>query len=935
MKRELTYSGMGPMEVLPVELGGTGQSSDKDTINDFNMLTIPELNAVDGVLAYRQDGTIDPAMIPEEVFTLTPIHLEYETYVPMNTAITFKITDFDSWYQYNFSAVFGGQPLAVSLDNETGVFSMTTPGNIGQITFTLNGTVYHINVVNMAAVRVIKPAFNTPVAGSVNIGKTTQLAASAMVLSNNGSPSHDKSDWQVALDVNFTQLVFQSVNDTANKTSIEVSLPTPSTMYFARVRYHDAVYGNSPWSTTLAFTTKNTFAISSEVAKLLASDGVTGDYLGEAGNGYGPRGSFQSTTVDDRGGVIAASIRRIGSNGNSQGGLFIWEKQSGGWTETKKILSSTSTQAQSMVLTIPTGASITVGIQGSNPSTTTYTTSQTITIPAGTTSVVLTGKGQDGTTLVSAVAPTFSDSVYGYSYSYTINPGPTPTSSGPTWPQNPTYTFSSPDGLTDNGSGTATFVSAVLVGSGANITYSFPRGNITAFATYNTTRTTGLNATAVINGQTYTFAGGVSVPATQSTQTHTVSNYGYFARDIALCSAVTAMGGQPLALNIPVGGSITVTTEGQTTLTNVYTTSPVLTVPTGTTLITLTGKGQDGTTTTDIGPPVTSVETTGLSSTATINGQTYTFSGGIGVPAMTNTFSIRSYEGRLVALNAQSMNNVQFSYDLIFYKDIGNDWTVAKTFTNIGIGKASDLTFKFSKDGNTFVLSDTVNNRLLVYTFTADWNTPAVINLGTFGITLPSTLGVGNNVTVNADGTKIAMTLIDSASVRHFVVLTLSGGVWSKTTQYDFPVGDYIDAIYANDDLSVFAGIVSTGSYPVLNIYTYNGTTLTKVQVIEPPEADKVNSTFGAAMDISGNGNTIAVSSLHYNQSSQVSTALIHIFERQSTVWQLARSLSAADEVLEDRFGVEVDLSGDATTLVTNGFSGVSRNNRGAIYVFQ
>ena len=281
------------------------------------------------------------------------------------------------------------------------------------------------------------------------------------------------------------------------------------------------------------------------------------------------------------------------------------------------------------------------------------------------------------------------------------------------------------------------------------------------------------------------------------------------------------------------------------------------------------------------------------------------------------------------------MNNVQFSYDLIFYKDTGSDWTVAKTFTNIGIGKASDLTFKFSKDGNTFVLSDTVNNRLLFYTYTADWNNPMVINLGNFGITLPASLGVGNNVAVNSNGTKIALTLIDSTNVRHFIVLSLSGSTWSKITQYDFPANDYIDAVYANDDLSVITGISTNGTYPVLNIYTYNGTTLTKVQVIEPPETDKINSTFRAALDISSNGNTIAVSSLHYNQSSQVSTALIHIFERQSTVWQLARSISAADEVLEDRFGVEVDLSGDATTLVTNGFSGVSRNNRGAIYVFQ
>ena len=922
MKRELTYSGMGPMEVLPVELGGTGQSADKDTINDFNMLTIPELNAVGGVLAYRQDGTIDPAMIPEEVFTLTPIHLEYETYVPMNTAITFKITDFDSWYQYNFSAVFGGQQLSISLDNETGVFSMTTPESIGQITFTLNGTVYHINVVNMAAVRVNKPTIITPTAGSTAIGKTTQLTATAMVLSNGGVTNHDKTDWQVATDINFTQIVYQSVNDTTNKTTIQVTLPQPATKYYARCRYSDSLYGLSLWSYVLTFSTKATFVISSEMAKLLASDGITGDYLGEAGFGYGPRGGFSTSVVNDFGDTIAASIRRIGSNGNSQGGLFVWQKQAGSWTETKKILSSTSTQAQSMVLTIPTGASITVDIQGSNPSTTTYTTSQTITIPAGTTSILMTGKGQGGVPVQDTVHPY----VWVYSFDSTLNIGLNEVNNYPA------ETISSKGYPTD-------LNQAVYVNTGqASLNsygdgYTYRQDVYTSAVNYITA--VGSPATAVINGQTYTFPGSISIVAPNVTLTHTVSNYGFFARNIAVGESVKVMGGETLALNIQTGGSITVGFIGATPSANTFTSTQVITVPLGTIEITLTGKGQDGTTTTDIGPPVTSVETTGLSSTATINGQTYTFSGGIGVPAMTNTFSIRSYEGRLVALNAQSMNNVQFSYDLIFYKDIGNDWTVAKTFTNIGIGKASDLTFKFSKDGNTFVLSDTVNNRLLVYTYTADWNTPTVINLGTFGFTLPPTLGVGNNVAINADGTKIAMTLIDSASVRHFVVLTLSGGVWSKTTQYDFPVGDYIDAIYANDDLSVIAGIVSTGSYPVLNIYTYNGTTLTKVQVIEPPEADKVNSTFGAAMDISGNGNTIAVSSLHYNQSSQVSTALIHIFERQSTVWQLARSISSADEVHEDRFGVEVDLSGDATTLVTNGFSGISRNNRGAIYVFQ
>ncbi len=1016
MKRELTYSGMGPMEVLPVELGGTGQSADKDTINDFNMLTIPELNALDGVLAYRQDGTIDSAMIPEEVFAVTPFHLEYEAEYQTNTAVVLSITDFDAWTNYVIMATFNGQALTTTFDAEVGQIALTTPGTPGVVTLVINNRMYYLKVVQ-SVVKVVKPTITSPVAGSTNVNRTFQLTGTAIALSNNGVALHDRSDWQIALDANFTQVVFQSINDAINKTSVEGVLTQPNTVYYARVRYHDAVYGLSPWSDTVTFRSRSSFAISIETAKLLGSDGTAGDYLGESGFGYSPQGIFNTIAVNDAGNIIAASIRRIGSNGNSQGGLFIWRKQSGSWNEIKKILSSTSTQAQTMVLTIPSGGSITVNIQGTSPSTTTYTSSQSITIPAGSTSVVLTGKGQDGTTIVSGTSVRYRTSVSTLNFESNDSITPVPGNPLPTWPISATVRFN----VTNIDAGTsnpysdrtvvASFISAEPTFSGNYaVTYDFSSaglGYLKATSRYNTTTTTGQSATAVINGHTFTFSGGVSIPATQSTQTYTVTNYGYFARDLALGTAVKVMGGEPMVLDIPAGGSINVKTVGQTALNTTYTTSQTITIPAGTTEVSLTGKGQDGNTspqiyhpgestylwfitnssylstsesplyilhsnwTSSLGTPteaglirsgnvsmpsgdgynnyfvtVTSQlytypgyysggdVTTGANATAEIGGQTYTFSGGVGIPASLATYSISAYENRMAVLDVQSPDTIQFNYDLIFYKDTGTDWTVAKRFTNIGLGKTSDLTFKFSKDGNTFVLSDSTNNRLVIYNYTADWNTPTIINLGTFGITLPSTLGLGTQVAINPTGTKIALVLISSTGSHHFIVLSLSAGTWTKTMQHDFAANDYIEAVYANDDLSVLAGISDNGSYPILNLYTSNGTTLTKVQVIEPPETDKSSIVFGTSLDISSDGNTLAVSSLNHNEYSQVLSS-IHIFERQTTLWQLTSSLSASDQVNGDHFGVAIDLSADAKTLVANGFSGADTNNRGAVYVFQ
>lgn len=47
---------------------------------------------------------------------------------------------------------------------------------------------------------------------------------------------HTATDWQIASDPQFSTIVYESLNDTVNKTELEVTLPVGS--YYARVRFH-------------------------------------------------------------------------------------------------------------------------------------------------------------------------------------------------------------------------------------------------------------------------------------------------------------------------------------------------------------------------------------------------------------------------------------------------------------------------------------------------------------------------------------------------------------------------------------------------------------------------------------------------------------------------------------------------------------------------
>ena len=97
------------------------------------------------------------------------------------------------------------------------------------------------------------PTITNPTNGQTSVALSMTLSASAF--SSPGVDTHYSSDWQIATDAGFTNIVKSATDDTINKVSWLVSGLVDLTVYYARVRYKGASFGYGAWSSTVSFTT--------------------------------------------------------------------------------------------------------------------------------------------------------------------------------------------------------------------------------------------------------------------------------------------------------------------------------------------------------------------------------------------------------------------------------------------------------------------------------------------------------------------------------------------------------------------------------------------------------------------------------------------------------------------------------------------------------
>lgn len=99
------------------------------------------------------------------------------------------------------------------------------------------------------------PVISSPANASFGNSRVPALVAGAFV--GGASDYHDSSDWQIATDSGFSSVVWQSISDSTNKTSVLFSggILDENAFYFARVRYRGVSGRVSEWSSVVMFKT--------------------------------------------------------------------------------------------------------------------------------------------------------------------------------------------------------------------------------------------------------------------------------------------------------------------------------------------------------------------------------------------------------------------------------------------------------------------------------------------------------------------------------------------------------------------------------------------------------------------------------------------------------------------------------------------------------
>jgi uncharacterized delta-60 repeat protein len=249
MGRKLYFpvTGLPPGKIIGITQGGTSANNAPEALANLDGVPADKLNQANGVIKLNSNIKIDNERIPPGYAGayIGPM-LEGLTSLSVNQQALYVINDYDEFMSYSLAAISG------SVSRSGANITYTAPGNIGSGGFTLNGKTYNINIVGNNTIN--QPTITSPANGATGQPNNITFIGSAFSV-NIGSDTHYSSDWQIATDSNFTNIVEQITDSQVNKTSWMSSLLTNNTQYYVRVRYKGTNYGYSAWSPTITVTT--------------------------------------------------------------------------------------------------------------------------------------------------------------------------------------------------------------------------------------------------------------------------------------------------------------------------------------------------------------------------------------------------------------------------------------------------------------------------------------------------------------------------------------------------------------------------------------------------------------------------------------------------------------------------------------------------------
>lgn len=231
-------------------------------------------------------GPLQPAITsPVEASNiLSPSYqLTSSAFVEIGDTATHQSTDWQLSADPTFASVF-----ASSIDDTVNKTSWTVSGLSDGLTYyarvrykATNGNSSLWSPTTMFAVAIpapIKPSVTSPTANQVDVSPAPVITSSAFVPLGDGS-LHANTDWQIATDSLFTNIVSSSLADAANKTSWVSGNLAIITQHFVRVRHRSGNGKVSPWSDTITFTTVNAFVLNKIISASMQNYNMKSDAI--------------------------------------------------------------------------------------------------------------------------------------------------------------------------------------------------------------------------------------------------------------------------------------------------------------------------------------------------------------------------------------------------------------------------------------------------------------------------------------------------------------------------------------------------------------------------------------------------------------------------------------------------------------------------------
>jgi hypothetical protein len=241
--------------VLPIEKGGTGGDDLNEITENLGVIRTVERNAVDGVAGLDNQGKIPMSLIPAGVGTGgSTATIDGPTTVTVGSTATYTIVGYSSFETYTVVASAG------TTTRSGATITYTAPATAQTVTLTVNGKAATVDVVPVTAY-VNTPSVTSPTTGATDLGPDVVITGSAFATTG-GSDTHVGTDWQIATDTSFSNVVADATNSTTDKTSYTATGLAPSSTYYVRLRYKGTTMGYSNWSTTTSFSTKSTYGVS-------------------------------------------------------------------------------------------------------------------------------------------------------------------------------------------------------------------------------------------------------------------------------------------------------------------------------------------------------------------------------------------------------------------------------------------------------------------------------------------------------------------------------------------------------------------------------------------------------------------------------------------------------------------------------------------------